>query len=286
MKVLNLARFAAVAMLVMCGLISGTGEATSASCSKIIAIGVPGSNQGPQHNPDGRTDQVALLGEEVSSVMDVIENEVSDLSVNGLDYSAIGVDDVDPAIARLAYDASVYKASKDAGYSGLYNNVSSMAAQCPDAKFALVGYSQGAHIAGDLAQSILHGNGPIGSDHLAAALLIADPAFNGASPKSNEFRFDGPQADADAHRGSLVNDPDHWKIGGALGQRAAFGDHDRVISVCVYGDPVCDGGADGLNAVAAKAKSWMHSLYTKVSYNSSPTLAEWVGHVGVDLIRQ
>lgn len=274
------------------GLVAGSGAAVAQdSCAGTVALGIPGTNQGKAHNPDGK-DAAALLGEQVAATMKVLDTEILDLRSVALNYMAEGVGGLvgeDAAIAKIAYDASVYKVSKGSGYNAAYDFVATTASQCPSAKFVLVGYSQGAHIAGDLTQAILHGNGPVGKGRLAVSVLLADPGYNGASPNANEFRYDGPRPDEtnfDHNSDVLVTDPDHWKISGSLGTRAAFDSSDPVISVCVYGDPVCDGGSVGLNAPAASAKSWMHTaLYTKVGYGQDANLATWAGKEAADKVR-
>lgn len=79
-----------------------------------------------------------------------------------------------------------------------YQTLVSYADSCKKSKFILFGYSQGSHIAGDLTNSIFNGNGPIGSDRLAASALLADPAFNrvikeaGATGRSALYQYNGP----------------------------------------------------------------------------------------------
>lgn len=272
---------------------TGVAEADEVSCAPIIGVGIPGTNQGKAHS-NGATDNVSMMGPQVAAVMDAISNEILGFQGVYVNYMAEGLGGIvgeDGAIAKLAYDVSVYKVSKDSGYNNAYQGVATLADQCPTARFLPVGYSQGGHIAADLVQSILDGHGPVGPERLAAAVILADPAFNGSSPHSNEFRFDGPKpgtAGFDRKTDTVVQDPDHWTISGALGTRAAYPDDAPVVSLCVYGDPVCDKssvGLGGLNATVAKEKSWYHSLYTDADYTDSQTIATWAGKTAASIAK-
>jgi hypothetical protein len=275
--------------------VTGTGIAAAQDfpCAPYIGVGVPGTTQGKAHNP-GATDDVSLLGPQTAAVMDALSNEFIGFRGVSVNYQAEGLGGpfgLDGAIAKIMYNASVYKISKDNGYSTAYQTVSKLASDCHSSKFILVGYSQGAHIAGDLAQAILHNHGPVSKDRLSAAVLLADPAYNGTSPRTNEFRYDGVPP-SDPHfkpsRDVLIKDQNHWTISGALGTRDPFDKSDPIVSVCIYGDPVCDQssiGLGGLNGQAAIEKSWMHSdLYTKVRYGQASNLATWAGEAAADVI--
>ena len=257
--------------LAVSGLVAAAPAASASTCTSLIGIGAPGTNQGAQHN-EGKTDIDSLVGTQVANAMSAFSAKESSANLHAIGYPAVGVDGTDAAIAKLAYNASVYKKSKDTGYSTAYNSIKDFAAKCPNSRFVLFGYSQGAHVMGDIAQSAFHGNGPVGRSRVAGVVLIADPAYNGISPGTAEFIYD---------KKMLSRDDDHWKIGGALGTRAAFDKNDPVISICIYGDPICDGasvGMGGLNAKNASDKAWMHtSLYTNNSYADKDSLSTWAG---------
>lgn len=244
-------------------------------CPPYIAIGIPGSNQGAEHYVPGTETADATFGEQVADVHASLESSIGEeqLGATAVGYPAIGVDWLGPAFAKLSYDSSIYKESKDAGYAEAYRLLSKKAQECPPStKFFLIGYSQGAHIAGDLAQTVFDGGGPVDRSRIAGVALIADPAYNGASPGATEFIFDNEQ---------IGKDPDHWQIHGSLGTRKAFEETDPVISICIYGDPICDNnsvGAGGLNAKAAADKAWMHTeLYTDHAYAGAAGLSTWLG---------
>ncbi|PBI95373.1 Cutinase [Rhodococcus erythropolis] len=257
--------------VVVGGLVVTAPVASANSCSPLIAIGAPGTNQGAQHG-GGAAGMDSILGEQVTASVGAFVEQEPWARLHGVSYPATGVDGVGAAIAKLAYNASVYKKSKDTGYSVAYAAIQTYAAECPGSRFVLFGYSQGAHIMGDIAQSAFGGNGPVARSRIAGVVLIADPAYNGGSPGSVEFIYD---------KKILSRDDDHWEIGGALGIRAPFGKDDPVISICIYGDPICDGasvGMGGLNAKSASDKAWMHTtLYTGNPFGGNDSLAAWAG---------
>lgn len=71
-----------------------------------------------------------------------------------------------------AFDKGLtYEASKNSGVAA----TAALMAKCPDSKIVLSGYSQGAHVAGDVAWHIGHGNGPVPAAAVRAVALLADP---------------------------------------------------------------------------------------------------------------
>ncbi|GAB2511244.1 cutinase family protein [Nocardia heshunensis] len=79
-----------------------------------------------------------------------------------------------PATA-FPWDGEVYGKSKHDAVNAARGLVSAMAARCGATKFALIGYSQGADAAGDLASEIGTGIGVIPPDRVAAVGLVSDP---------------------------------------------------------------------------------------------------------------
>ncbi|WP_169823314.1 cutinase family protein [Aldersonia kunmingensis] len=81
-----------------------------------------------------------------------------------------------PPSSRSAFNKGLsYAQSKTAGATALKDTLSGFFRKCPASKAALVGYSQGADSAGDVAADIGCGRGPITADRVIAIGLIADP---------------------------------------------------------------------------------------------------------------
>lgn len=283
-------RFRQRVAIVVAAAVAVTGVLTSATvgsgparagCADHVVIGVPGTDQGLRHTNTPRSEATPeeKYGSEVATVILAAKNEGAVFDEVPVNYAATGVKWGEAANARYAYDFSSYKWSKNSGFKPIDDYFNTVAANCPDLKLSLVGYSQGAHIAGDLAQRVLKGEHKLPARQLVQVVLLSDPAYNGTSPGSHEFRYDHdvqPGKDGfDYDKHVLVADPDHWDIQGSLGRRDPFADSDPVISVCIYGDPICDtGSASGFGILA---KTWMHSLYTTVRYENTHNLAEWAG---------
>ncbi|MFE5463181.1 cutinase family protein [Nocardia sp. NPDC056564] len=264
-----------VAMFASCSTALAPGIASADSCLPTAVIGAAGTGQGPAWSPPngvGKDELDAQVGPQVHAAITAIADRLGPLEVGAINYPATGLEpfDTGAVTARVAYDISAYRMSKDLGYSRAYEKLKKEAAECRSKKFVLVGYSQGGHIMGDLAQSVFHGNGPVDRSRIAAVVLIAEPAYNGPSPRTTEAIYS---------QGKLTQDQDHWSIGGSLGQRAAFETNDPVVSICVYGDPVCDGkdlfGQDGKpKAVTNKD---MHFLYLGHPFEGVKDFATWAG---------
>lgn len=252
-------------------------------CSSTVVIGVPGTFQGKQHNP-GKTDSVSLLGPQVADAVRAIRTKLGDVVVKAVSYEAVGTSWSDAIDAKLSYDNSVYQRSENGGYATARSILTNTSAACPSSKFLFVGYSQGAHIAGDLAQTILHKDGPVAPSKLVGALLIADPRYNGTSPRISEFQYAGPKWDDskfDPTKDVVIKNADRLSIIGSLGVRAAFKRSDPIVSICVIGDLVCDAGATPNVAT----KPWMHEIYSNVNYaHSRRPLTTWAGKAVADLV--
>ncbi|AZA09411.1 cutinase family protein [Corynebacterium pseudopelargi] len=120
--------------------------------------------------------------------------------------------------------AMPYGVSRREGERRLLEHLQQLLAQCSDTKVALVGFSQGAHIAGDVATQIP-------ADRVAAVYLISDPK------RSRAF---GNQTAAGAalpitNKGAIPSDRH-----GVLGERQP-GEFEglNVVQVCALHDPVC-----------------------------------------------
>lgn len=79
-----------------------------------------------------------------------------------------------PATA-FPWEGEVYAASRNRAVDNARHLIASTAARCPGTDFALVGYSQGADAAGDLAAEIGSGLGVVPPHRLVAVGLLSDP---------------------------------------------------------------------------------------------------------------
>uniref|UniRef100_UPI00130335B4 cutinase family protein n=1 Tax=Rhodococcus sp. JT-3 TaxID=1973213 RepID=UPI00130335B4 len=120
---------------------------------------------------------------------------------------------------------------------------------CPNTKFTIIGYSQGADAAGDLASEIGNGKGPVDASQVLAVGLLADP---GAGTKGSAVV--GPRTS-----GQGIADPRPQGMGALSG---------RVASICDPGDLYCsiEKGSSpllgSLGSILSKSPSGVYSSGT------------------------
>ncbi|MFE7719819.1 cutinase family protein [Nocardia rhizosphaerihabitans] len=153
-----------------------------------------------------------------------------------------------------------YTESVDGGLERLRSMTTQVLQRCPNSRVAVVGYSQGAHVASLFAQEVGSGQGSVPADKIAAVALFADPTrsanaplFPGAPDRTTPTAAPGTSGDTlddvSAVRQAMAP-------GGGLGtqtdQAADFGKlTGRVASFCATGDLACDApqGAPLMRAV-------------------------------------
>ncbi|WP_024793353.1 cutinase family protein [Tomitella biformata] len=134
----------------------GTASADPAACKSLEVIAIPGTwETGPGNTPVGN----GLLG------------AVTD----GMASARVGVSYVSYVATAFPWESQVYGASKAEGIAHADGMMGAIAAECPSSKFAIIGYSQGADVAGDLAARIGHGQGAVGADRVVGVGLLSDP---------------------------------------------------------------------------------------------------------------
>lgn len=183
-----------------------------------------------------------------------------------------------------------YDDSRNEGTSRLEGELTYMHETCPDTKFILSGFSQGAVIAGDVADRIGGGNGPIPAESVAGVALIADGR-----------RQDGVGINPGAHVGGVgaeialqpVSTLIQSIVPGATmrGARAnGFGElADRTFQICAPNDSICDAPLDVSNGLERARDlidaNGVHALY---AYNpdviEGVTTNQWVTQWAKDTI--
>ncbi|MFJ2834259.1 cutinase family protein [Nocardia sp. NPDC087230] len=171
-----------------------------------------------------------------------------------------------PAGFGGAVGASVtpYTESVATGVLRLESMIRQVHAVCPRTRIAIVGYSQGAHVASITAQDIGAGTGVVAPEVVAAVVLMADPT---RTPGAGLFPGTGASAPAPApgttgaHLARLPAAPIRSVAsGGGIGPtRDLAADYGavtgRVANLCVAGDLACDtpAGSAILRAAAGVA---------------------------------
>ncbi|WP_225730473.1 MULTISPECIES: cutinase family protein [unclassified Nocardia] len=142
-----------------------------------------------------------------------------------------------------------YSESVAGGIERTRQMVRDEAARCPNTAFAIVGYSQGSHVASMFVQEVGQGHGVVPAEKIAAAALFADPTRNPNAPlfpgaPGRDRPEPAPGTAGDAVR-ALPALPQPTATGGGIGpQRDVATDFGaltgRVASWCTVGDLACD----------------------------------------------
>lgn len=217
-----------------------TGEETPTAfgnpCADLTVIAVPGSGEIREDADPNRT----------HGTLTEVTNQLAGTNPKRVRIHYVGY----PAELPPTGDRLVpYFTSKNKGYQAAWSTVNTYAHDCPRTKFVLLGYSQGAHVVGDLANTIADSSSPVAPDQIAAVGLLADPARN---PHSKANRY-----------------PDKPVGHGIIGQRAEFGTlTDRSVELCHNLDPVCNtfgGPAVTLAQLAAGFQKTFHTSYNRLA---------------------
>lgn len=149
-----------------------------------------------------------------------------------------------------------YGKSQQIGVERVVGRLSEMAPACPNTKWILVGFSQGADITGDVAQLISSRQAPIGPDRLLAAYLVADPGR--ARVLDQDGMTDtGTSGTMTADGAVLVRTSASSPAPGTVGLAGARPDGafsnlpGKVRHICAGDDPACAVTPGGLLAGAA-----------------------------------
>lgn len=172
---------------------------------------------------------------------------------------------------NLADRQADYNDSRRQGTGRASNKLKKTYEHCPLTRYVLMGFSQGAVIAGDLASNIANGRGPIAADDQDLILgvgLIADGRRQPGGQQDVEPSPAGVGAEiALGGFGGLVPG---IKMTGA--RSGGFGDlSDRVYSICAEGDLICDSPTvvDPIKAIgklANAANNPVHAMYATTKY--------------------
>lgn len=145
-----------------------------------------------------------------------------------------------------------YVESVTAGEENLSLAATTVLAQCPSAKLAVVGFSQGAHAASNFLRSVGTGTGAVPASAVAAGALFAAPTrspgsglFPGTS-QSAPSPVPGTSGDAVTALASVAfTAPEGGGIGPTADLTSSYGSlSGRVSSWCQSGDLACDAPAN------------------------------------------
>lgn len=216
--------FGALLVLVAVGFTGAAGAAEP--CTDVRIVGLRGSGQGLSPAEHG-------MGAPLSGVANEIAAQASgamSLSFKGIDYPALPVSSV--VTGR-------YWSSKNAGKRKLGRYLVRHARACPSMRFVVMGYSQGAHAAGDYFEEAPRQI----IDRVSALVMFGDPRFNPSASyawgtfQPTQAGIQSPSRDTQAFSG--------WD--------------DRVFSFCNRGDIVCQGWRRGNGSEAHTSDAYIEA---------------------------
>ncbi|WP_158240365.1 cutinase family protein [Mycobacterium hubeiense] len=186
--------------------------AAAASCPDATVVAVPGTTE---TNPAANPRVPAGL---LKKVVEPVKKATRPVRVTGM-YVPYPADIIGSTANALGYSFS-----RRQGVDNATKMIEEQSAKCPDTRYLLTGYSQGAHVAGDLAARIGAQQSPISADKILGVALLADPAQ--APQGVPTLGVTGPV------------------VGFAGARQGGFGAlTDRVISICAPGDFYCNAPA-------------------------------------------
>ncbi|WP_349239518.1 cutinase family protein [Nocardia sp. CC201C] len=202
--------------------LAGVAVAAAVAAGMVWATGAPRADAAPGDCP--ALNVVAVPGTWETSRDDPKQGMLS-LVTNGLPGS-VRTDYVSYAATALPWEGEVYGRSKREAVNAARGLIADMAARCGATRFALVGYSQGADAAGDLAAEIGTGLGVVPPDRVLAVGLLSDPR------RSPTDILVGPPVPGAGAGGARV---------GGFGWLAP-----KVRTICAAGDLYCSVPTDDL----------------------------------------
>ncbi|MFC8528727.1 cutinase family protein [Nocardia sp. NPDC057227] len=214
-------------------------------CHDMVTISVAGRNDAPAEDStkllvdaDGKPLPAALAGDHNSEWVDPVVN-APDGAVDPDSYAAV----------YIAYpaDMSSYEAAVETGVANTKQVMTEISAACPDTRFAIVGYSEGADVVRRVAMEI--GNQQPGADgeygivdpaDVVGVVILAD---SGRSPGDGPFigadnACSNPDGFDQKYQGIICTPADgQGAVAGTLG---GFGALDgKIASFCSDGDLTC-----------------------------------------------
>ncbi len=167
-------------------------------------------------------------------------------------------------------DHLTYDDSQAVGRDVTAREMAQLHAECPLTDFVLMGFSQGAAIAGDLAESIGAGQGPVPAERVSGVALLGDPRRDPAQGVNEGVELAGVGIELSLQPlGGIVS----TVVPGATmrGPRAGFGPlNERVVNICVPGDSFCDVPPAVTDAIArAREMFEMANAHATYAFNTA-----------------
>jgi hypothetical protein len=233
-----------------------------ASCPDVLLIDVPGTwESSPQDNP--------LIPVQFPNAL--LHNAIATI---GQQFPSSRVQTyTTPYTAQfhnpLSGDTQMsYNDSRAEGTRATVQDMTDMNNKCPLTSYVLIGFSQGAVIAGDIASDIGNGRGPVDDDLVLGVTLIADGRRQQGAGKDIGPDPPGEGAEITLHEVPILSGLGLTMTGARPG---GFGALDsKTNEICAPGDLICAAPAEAfsvanlsntLNTLAGNAGQPIHAMY-------------------------
>ena len=130
-----------------------------------------------------------------------------------------------------------YNDSRAEGTQNAVKAITDMNNRCPLTSYVLVGFSQGAVIAGDIASDIGNGRGPVDADLVLGVTLIADGRRQSAVGQDVGPNPPGQGAEITLHEVPMLGEMGLTMSGPRPGGFGVL--NDRTNEICATGDLIC-----------------------------------------------
>jgi cutinase len=235
---------AALAGAAFVGLTVATAHADP-SCPDVHWIGAAGSGERDGAELAANAGMGRVMFQSYRDLQRLMQQDGRTITAEAVEYPAAAV----PADGDLL-GWSGFMSSVDAGTAALGAQYASFAALCPATKVVLAGYSQGAMVVHRNLHALAE------SPNVAAALLIAD---GDRLPSDNVISM----GSATAVPGKRLGVAQDWPILAHAPAKLPLSIGGRTISVCDYGDAVCDYDPDAEEVTSAAVA--VHTSYARSS---------------------
>jgi Cutinase len=169
-----------------------------------------------------------------------------------------------------------YNDSRSEGTHAAEKTISDMTAKCPLTSYVIVGFSQGAVIAGDIAGDIGNGRGPVDPDLVLGVTLIADGRRQAGVGQDVGPNPPGEGAEITLHEVPMLSALGLTMTGPRPGGFGAL--NDRTYEICAPGDLICGAPEEAFNitnlpktldVLAGGAGQPVHAMYATTQFWSS-----------------
>jgi Cutinase len=166
-----------------------------------------------------------------------------------------------------------YNDSRAEGMRAAVKALTDMTDRCPLTSYLIVGFSQGAVIAGDIASDIGNGRGPVDEDLVLGLTLIADGRRQDGVGKDIGPNPPGQGAEITLHEVPLLSDFGLTMTGPRAGGLGAL--NDRTFEICARGDLICAAPEEAFNItnlpdtlkiLTGAAGQPVHALYNTTQF--------------------